>query len=471
MQLTSLAFGGFLLAAFLIYWALPPQKRWGAALAASGIFYALFGVPMLCVLCLCIVASYWGGRWLAAHRSRAALAGAMVCALVPLIFFKYFNDLFPALTGSTFRLFVPIGISFYTFKIIAYLAEVWRGRISPELHFGKYALYVAFFPEITSGPIQRPADLLSQINTPKTFDADAAIHAAQLILWGLFQKMVIADTLSTYVNIGFQSVNLIIGPSIILAAVLYSVQLYCDFAGYSHIAIGCMGLLGYTVPANFKSPYFALSMKDFWGRWHISLSSFLRDYVYFPLGGSRCGKVRHCINLMAVFLVSGIWHGTGLQFLVWGALHGIYQVFGTLTQNLRHTLWRTVHISEQSAFAKLVKMLLTFGLVTAAWVFFGANDLPHALQLFAKMPDSFALNVQMLKNAVTMLTITKLALMRIAVCVSVLAVVDFKSKDCGFTAWFARQNKILQTVFCYAILLAVLFWAPAGGGGFIYFQF
>ena len=471
MQFTSLAFGGFMLAVFLLYWALAPQKRWAAALAASGIFYAFFGLPMLCVLCLCIAASYCGGLWLAQHRSRAALAVTMVCALAPLVFFKYFNTVFPAVTGSAFRLFVPVGISFYTFKIIAYLVEIWRGNLSAERHFGKYALYVAFFPEVTSGPIQRPADLLGQIHAPKAFDCDAAIQSVQLILWGLFQKMVIADTLSTYVSVGFQSVDFIIGPSVVLAAVLYSVQLYCDFAGYSHIAIGCMGLFGYTVPANFKSPYFSLSMKDFWSRWHISLSSFLRDYVYFPLGGSRCGKLRHCANLMAVFLISGIWHGTGLQFIVWGALHGIYQVVGTLTQNLRHAIWRLVHISEQSVFAKAVKMLITFSLVTAAWLFFGADDLSHALSLFARIPDSFAFNVQMFKNAVTMLTFSKLAFARMVVCIGVLAAVDFKSRNCGFSAWCSRQKKPLQVIFCYALLFAVLFLAPAGGGGFIYFQF
>ncbi|MEG1069891.1 MAG: MBOAT family O-acyltransferase [Ruthenibacterium sp.] len=473
MQFTSLSFGVLMVFCFALHWALPQKMRWALLLAASVLFYGLFGLPMLAVLALCVTASYYGGIFLAKRqKSRAALGFSMALALLPLCFFKYFNTVFAAaMPQSAFRLIVPVGISFYTFKIIAYLVEVWRGTLPAQTHFGKYALYVAFFPEVSSGPIQRPADLLSQIDAPTAFDTKQALQGAQLILWGLFKKLVIADNLSAYVAVGFGKADFVIGLSIVFATLLYAVQLYCDFSGYSDIAVGCMNLFGYAVPANFKSPYFATSIKDFWSRWHRSLSTFLRDYVYFPLGGSRCGALRHCFNLLFTFFISGLWHGTGLHFIVWGLLHGFYQVFGTLTQNFRHRLWKISHIDETSPFARCVKTLCTFTLVWAAWVFFGADNLAAALHLFVRMTSDFSLSLQGVKNALVMLGLNGGMLLRMGFCILSLAVVDFFAKDCGFSAWLSKRHALFQVIFCYTLVFLLLFIAPAVGGGFIYFQF
>lgn len=473
MQFTSLSFGVLMTLCFALHWAVPQKMRWAVLLAASTLFYGLFGLPMLAVLFFCIVTSYFSGRFLSMHQgNRAALWLAVALALAPLCFFKYFNTLFAAaMPQSDFRLFIPVGISFYTFKIIACLVEIWRGALPVQTHFGKYALYISFFPEVASGPIQRPADLFSQIETPKSCNTAQAVQGAQLILWGLFKKLVIADNLSAYVATGFGKADFIVGLSVVIATLLYAVQLYCDFSGYSDIAIGCMNLFGYTVPANFKSPYFALSAKDFWNRWHISLSTFLRDYVYFPLGGSRCGTVRHCFNLLFTFCISGLWHGTGMQFIAWGFLHGFYQVFGTLTQNFRHRLWKISHIPETCFFARAVKMLCTFGFIWAAWVFFGADNLPAALHLFARMPCDFSFSVQGIKNALVMLGFNGGMLLRMGGCILMLFLVDFLSKTCGFSDWLAKRHAVFQIVFCYLLVFLLLFIAPAVGGGFIYFQF
>ncbi|MEG2652487.1 MAG: MBOAT family O-acyltransferase [Ruthenibacterium sp.] len=472
MQFTSMVYLGFFAAVFFVYWALPHRFRWALCLAASLLFYALLGLPALCVLLCCIGISYGMGLLLAQKKGRAWLVVCVAAALFPLLLFKYFDSLAALAGGRTsVSLLMPVGISFFTFKIIAYLVEVWRGTLPAQQHFGKYALYVSFFPEVSSGPIQRPDDLLLQLEVPRVFDKTQAIQGAQLALWGFFKKLMLADNLAYYVHTGFTSHMQIIGPSIILAAVLYSLQLYFDFSGYSDIAIGCMKLLGFTVPDNFKSPYFSKSIREFWARWHISLSSFLRDYVYFPLGGSRRGTVRTCVNLLLTFLISGLWHGTGLQFVAWGLLHGAYQVAGRLTQGLRHRAWTLSHLCEDGRFACAVKMLCTFSLVTVAWVFFGADSLSHALILFRRMTDSFSLSPQTWKNALVMLELNGTMLLRLGAAGLLAFVADFKAREIGFTAWLSARKKWVQAALCYAMLLFIAFFAPVGGGSFIYFKF
>ena len=375
MQFTSLAYLGFFAAVFAVHWVVPQKARWAVCLAASAGFYALLGAPMLAVLALCIAVSYLGGLWLQRRRGRRpALALAAAAALAPLLFFKYFNTLLGAYVPESVRAFsllTPVGISFFTFKAVAYLAEVYKGALPPCRHFGRYALYVSFFPEVSMGPIQRPGDLMAQIGTPRAFDAGRAVRGAQLMLWGYFEKLVVADNLAPYVSAGLDAPDLVMGLSVFLASVLYAVQLYADFAGYSHIAIGCMQLLGFDVPENFRAPYFSTSVKEFWNRWHISLSSWLRDYVYIPLGGSRCSTARCCVNLLITFLVSGLWHGAGLTYLVWGGLHGLCQAAENHLPprrpgKLRHAL----------------RVAGTFCILAGAFVIFRASSLANAAELF-----------------------------------------------------------------------------------------
>lgn len=328
MQFTSLAYLGFFAAVFAVHWAVPQKARWAVCLAASAGFYALLGAPMLAVLALCIAVSYLGGLWLQRRRGRRpALALAAAAALAPLLFFKYFNTLLGAYVPESVRAFsllTPVGISFFTFKAVAYLAEVYKGALPPCRHFGRYALYVSFFPEVSMGPIQRPGDLMAQIGTPRAFDAGRAVRGAQLMLWGYFEKLVVADNLAPYVSAGLDAPDLVMGLSVFLASVLYAVQLYADFAGYSHIAIGCMQLLGFDVPENFRAPYFSTSVKEFWNRWHISLSSWLRDYVYIPLGGNRVRRGRWVLNILVVWALTGLWHGAEWNFVLWGLYYAVF---------------------------------------------------------------------------------------------------------------------------------------------------
>lgn len=476
MQFTSFAYLGFFAAVFAVYWAAPARWRWAVGLAASLGFYALFGLPMLAVLALCIAVSYAGGLWLEKRRGQKyALVLCVFAALLPLLFFKYFDGLFGAYVPKAVRAFslmMPVGLSFFTFKTVAYLAEVYKGTLDACRRPGHYALYVSFFPQVSMGPIQRPGDLLAQLCAPHDFDARQALSGAQILLWGYFEKLVVADNLVNFSAMGFDKTDQVIGCSVFLATVLYAVRLYADFAGYSHIAIGCMRLLGFSVPENFRAPYASTSVREFWNRWHMSLSSWLRDYVYIPLGGSRRGTVRTCFNLLVTFLVSGLWHGVGLQFAVWGLLHGCYLVIGRLTGPLRARLWRRSPIPRESLPGRALRVSVTLFFVWVGWVFFAAGSLPHALAVFARMADGFPYTLQTLKNGVVMLGFNQIMILRVAISVVPFFAVDLAARKEGAAHWLPNQKKWLRLCLCYFALAAIFFNAPYEGvTDPIYFQF
>ncbi len=258
----------------------------------------------------------------------------------------------------------------------------------------------------------------------------------------------------------------------LLASLLYAVQLYADFAGYTHIALGFMQLLGFDAPDNFRSPYFSKSVREFWGRWHITLSAWLREYVYFPLGGSRCSTARCCVNLLLTFFISGLWHGTGPQFIVWGLLHGCYLVFGRLTSPARARLWRAARIREDGVFAGIVKTLVTFALVWAGWIFFRAPGLSEALHLFARMAREFSLSPAALKNGLAMLGFSRALFIRVVLACLLLFSVDFAARGEGASSWLAARSPRRRCALCYILLAFLLFAAPySGAGAPIYFQF
>lgn len=485
MQFTSLLFLLFFCAVFFIYWLTPTSKRWAVALAASVLFYGLFGVGFLVLLFVGICVCYFGGLQIEKAKSKPVFITSLVLALLPLLFFKYYNAFFTAYLNGVFAnaglsfafpsfiLLTPVGLSFYTFKIISYLADIYTGKLVARTHFGHVALYVSFFPEISSGPIQRATNLLPQIEIPvNTFSYDKALGGAQLFLWGLFKKMVLADNFAYYINLTFSDINKVMGLSVIFAAFFYSIQLYCDFSAYSDMAIGLMNLLGFDVPENFKSPYFATSIRDFWGRWHISLSSFLRDYIYIPLGGSRKGTVRKYVNILITFLVSGLWHGTGFTFLVWGALHGIYQIVGDITRPVRDKLWQLAHLSQEGLFAKVWKTTITFLLVTVAWLVFRAGSLAEVWTLLSYMLQDFSLSLQSIKNAAVMMGLSRPVLIYLGLATGILFLVDLFAKETGFVPWLQKQTKWFQVAFCYLLMFLFLFYGNTGQGiTFIYFAF
>ena len=459
---------GFVLFAALLaglWYVCPPPRRWQLLLGANLLFYAVLCPAALPVLAGSSFLVWWCGRRTA--KKSVFLAG-LAAALLPLALLKYL----PAALGWQGTLANALGIGYFTLQLVSYLCDVRRGRILPEEKYARLLCYASFFLSITQGPFNRYDALMPQLDRPTVWDTDRVWRGVQRSAWGYFKKLAVADRAAVVVDTVFANPAAFDRTQLLLGGVLFTVQLYADFSGYTDIVLGVGEVLGLHLPENFRQPFFADSVKDIWARWHISLSQWLRDYIYIPLGGSRCSKARKDGNLIITFLVSGLWHGTGLQFAVWGLLHGAYLAVGRLTAPARARLWRASHIPEQSAPARGLKMLVTFVLVWFGWVFFRAPTLSGALHLFARMPDSFSLTPPALKNALAMLGFNSGMLVRVGFACALLCAVDFAARRTGFSAWLAGRRKWFQAALCYVLVLAILFLAPIGASPTpIYFQF
>lgn len=383
MDFLSLTFAIFLVITLTCYYTVPKKVRWGVLLVSGMVFY-VWSVPYLVIyLLFTALTTYAFGRWITKHRqnANALLALTIGANLAVLLILKFYPLCEERLHFPALSLLMPMGISFYTLQVIAYCVDVYSGKTEAQESFLKYLLFVSFFPQILQGPIPRYGQLKDQLFEGHGFDYETVKGGLQLILWGLFLKMVIADRAAIFVNAVFPKYHLYEGTVLAVAAVLYSIQLYTDFLGCVCIAMGSAQCFGIRLQTNFERPYLAVSIKDFWRRWHISLSSWLRDYVYIPLGGNRKGKLRKYGNLLLTFLVSGIWHGAGLQYLFWGLMHGGYQIAGEVLQPLRQKVRTALKIHEGTAVYLLWQRMCTFLLVTAAWVIFRAQNLRAGLSI------------------------------------------------------------------------------------------
>ena len=383
MLFQSLHFVIFLTALFLIYWCLPHRYRWGLLLLAGYWFYAcldyryvfiLFGITLV-TYCVVRVLDYEKF-----HKRRLILVlfiAFEIGVLVALKYLNFFTESINFILGKLgrrelpiYELLIPVGISFYLFRTMAYAIDVYRYKLRAEKHLGYFALCIAFFPILLSGPIERMQDLLPQFKEKKQFVYENAGMALQQMLLGYYKKLIIADSIAVYVDQIYLAPLNHKGFSVLLAVLLYSVEIYCDFSGYSDIAIGAAGLLGISLKPNFERPYFATSIKEFWRRWHISLTSWFRDYVYIPLGGNRVADWKKDRNVLVTFLLSGLWHGSGWTFVFWGAMHGFMQIVET---HFKKKLFR-----KRFHVAGILKRLGVFVLVSIAWVFFRANNMAEA---------------------------------------------------------------------------------------------
>lgn len=330
MLFNSLNFIIFFTSVVLMYYLLPKNNlRKIFLLGASYYFYACFDWTMLSILLFETVVAYAYGKY--GERNKGLLAGIIVLLLLPLLSFKYLNFLMTSISDvlslasitvqmPSLQLFLPIGISFYTFMAIGYVVDVYKGNVPSENNLLDFALFIGFFPQIASGPIGRAGQLIPQLKEKKPLLYENITAGAKMMLWGYFMKLVVGDRAGIYVDTVFGNFAHHNGTSLIIATFMYTIQIYCDFAGYSLIAIGAAKMMGYDLMENFRRPYFATSVADFWRKWHISLSTWFRDYVYFPCGGSRCGKLRTYRNLLITFLVSGLWHGAAYNFILWGGI-------------------------------------------------------------------------------------------------------------------------------------------------------
>lgn len=384
MIFSSACFILFLMIVVSIYYVVPIKLRHIWLLMASYIFCLSYDVNAVIVLAGTTLVSYLFGCFLdkikTAYQSKT---GALICLWSGII-----CCVFPLVCGKIgiYSLFAVMGISFYTLQEIAYLIDIYCGKNQAEKNFVKYALFIAFFPKLVSGPIERSGNLLKQIESMKkeSFEYDRVKSGLILILWGYFQKSVIADSFSVYVGRVYEQWDVYSGMTILFATIIFAFQLYADFAGYTNIAIGAACVLGYNLQENFRQPYLATSIKEFWRRWHISLSNWLRDYIYIPLGGNRKGEIHKYMNLLITFLVSGLWHGVSFNYVVWGLLHGVYQIAGSLGQKVRNKLMETMGLSRKNIFYSVVQRIGVFVWVNLAWIFFRASGLRSALKILHK---------------------------------------------------------------------------------------
>jgi D-alanyl-lipoteichoic acid acyltransferase DltB (MBOAT superfamily) len=397
MSFDSPQFLIFFLVAVAVHLAWPPRSRWIWLLAASYYFYAAWAPEYVILLAVSTLLAYvlaiQIGKASTQPRRKALLALGLVLELGLLALFKYLGFFLDAL-GALFdrvslsqdvpavQLLLPIGISFYTFQTVGYLVDVYRRRVEPERHLGMLALFVSFFPQLIAGPIERAGHLLPQFRVRHSLSVSALTAGLRLMLWGMFKKVVIADRLAIYVDAVYDSPADYRGLPIVLATCFFAAQIYCDFSGYSDLVLGAARVMGYDLIDNFRQPYTSSSIAEFWRRWHISLSSWFRDYLYIPLGGNRVPWWRWYANLMIVFLLSGLWHGANWTFVLWGGLFGLLYVLEIWTQEARDRLARLLHLNKP-ALRTGIATLVTLSLVCFAWLFFRANSISDAFLLLA----------------------------------------------------------------------------------------
>jgi len=391
MIFNSLAFVYFFIIVTTLFFLTPQKLRWALLLVASCVFYMYFVPVYILILGFTIGIDYFAGLLIAKNSGRKRKIW-LICSLIAnigvLAFFKYFNFLNSNLTGLLglidsknpipyLNILLPIGLSFHTFQAMSYTIEVYRGNQQPEKHFGIYALYVMFYPQLVAGPIERPQNILHQFHEEKFFDYDRITEGLKIMLWGFVKKLVVADRLALYVNAVYGNAEHHSGITLITATFFFIVQIYCDFSGYSDIAIGAAKVMGYNLMINFKRPFFSRNIQEVWQRWHISLTTWFRDYLYFPLGGSRKGPAIQIRNLIIVFAVSGLWHGAGWTFIIWGLLNGVVlaleQIFNPMLKFVNRGLGFTKNF---------VRTVFTVSLFVLMGIFFRSQNLDQAAYIF-----------------------------------------------------------------------------------------
>jgi D-alanyl-lipoteichoic acid acyltransferase DltB (MBOAT superfamily) len=463
-----------------LYFATPCKWRWLLLLIGSCYFYMCWKPEYIILMMFPSFIDYYVAKKMSATQNLAVRKKLLWVSLVTnlglLFVFKYFNffneslrALFTQLNLSyaipAASLLLPVGISFYTFQTLSYTIDVYRGAIAPERHLGKFSLYVTFFPQLVAGPIERSSNLLPQLQSLRyKLDPDRVVEGLQLMLWGFFKKVVIADRLAVYVNLVYNNPAEYHGLQVALATVFFAFQIFCDFSGYSDIAIGAAKILGVNLMKNFDKPYSAKSISEFWKRWHISLSSWFKDYVYIPLGGNRVIKWRWYYNLFITFLISGLWHGANWTFIVWGALHGFYLVFAIISRPFKDALIKRLGLDKYPAFLKVSQVISTFMLVNLGWLFFRANSLSDAMlllkNLFVLAPITEVFNM-----------ITPGALLINLALIAILELAHYFETDKEFIRSLSARPALVRWPAYVAVTLAILYLGASAGQQFIYFQF
>jgi len=473
----------------VIYFLLPFKYRWLHLLIASCIFYAAFIPVYLLILFLTIIVDYIAGILIASAEGRKRKSFLILSIVVNvgiLCVFKYYNFFIENINEFIHQsgivthdlpylnIILPIGLSFHTFQAMSYTIEVYRGNQKPERHFGIYALYVMFYPQLVAGPIERPQNLLHQFHEKKIFDYNSVVSGLRLMMWGLFKKVVIADRLALFTDPVFSNPHEYQPLILVTATFFFAFQIFCDFSGYSDMAIGAARVMGFKLMKNFDKPYQSKSISEFWSRWHISLSTWFKDYLYISLGGNRVSIPRWYFNLFFVFLVSGFWHGANWTFIVWGALHGFYLVFAIVSKKYREKFSRRTRIEKIAWLNCSLQVIATFILVLLAWVFFRANSVKDAIYILQKFPIAFGDFFLLLRGQNVIGTNLPVDLITIGFSFLLIIFMEtfhyFGTKR-NIVHLFDKQPSSLRWAAYYVVILMILFFGVFESRQFIYFQF
>lgn len=464
----------------ILFFTLPHKVRWLLLLTSSCIFYMAFVPKYIIILAVTIIVDYFAGiiiERMNGKGKKVFLIISLITNISMLFVFKYFNFFNENISHladflgwnypiSGLSIILPIGLSFHTFQSMSYIIEVYRGKQKSERHFGIYALYVMYYPQLVAGPIERPQNMLWQFHIEHKFDADRVRDGLKLMAWGLFKKVVIADNLALVVNSVYGNPNAVNALSLVLATYFFAFQIYCDFSGYTDIARGASRVMGIELMENFKRPYFSKTISEFWKRWHISLSSWFSDYVYISLGGNRCAKWKWLRNLMVVFLLSGLWHGANWTYVIWGGLNGFYLVFAVVSKNFRNKMNKMLMLNKYPNVHKALKVFCTFNLISFAWIFFRASSLADALIIIKRIFTEFSFKLNLGRVGVT-----KYQLLLCFGVIAFLLFVQLLQRSKSISNELEKKHIVFRWGIYYSALIIIILFGVFTTNSFIYFQF
>lgn len=495
MFFNSLHYVIFLPLVVMFYFLLPPRRRWMFMLAASYYFYMCWKMEYIILIVISTLIDYYAGMAMARNPEQAKRRKFLIMSLVSNLgilfafkYFNFFNDSARAVFAHFdlsyhipyFRVLLPVGISFYTFQTLSYTIEVYRGKQEPERHLGIFALYVSFFPQLVAGPIERSTNLLPQFYRQSEFSYARTMDGLKLILWGLFKKVVVADRVGVIVSTIYNNPYQFSGVEYILGACFFAYQVYCDFSGYSDIAIGSARIFGIDLMTNFRRPFFAKSLGDLWQRWHISLSTWFRDYLFIPLGGSRKGRPRALLNIFLVFFISGLWHGAAWTYVIWGSVHGLFLVLESWTSGVREKWKKAVGLREGQLVYKILGIAYTMSVFNFALLIFRANSVKDAFHMVSHLFDGvgpFLVSVLRGDFAILRAILRGLGLSEKELIIAVLSIVvlegaQFLQRKGSLRAQLATKPAALRWAVYYGLVGSILFFGAFNmSQQFIYFQF
>ena len=497
MLFNSLSFLVFFPIVTILYFILPHRFRWVWLLGASYYFYMSWNPKYALLMAASTIITYLSGILIeranrqenvkkrdAQRKLWVALSFSLNLSI--LFFFKYFDFALDSLNHlllfigvravtPSYDVLLPVGISFYTFQALSYTMDVYRGELPAEKNLGKYALFVSFFPQLVAGPIERSKNLLTQVYERHYFDYDRVKNGLLLMIWGLFQKIAVADRVAVIVNEVYDHYSAYTGAHVALATLLFSVQIFCDFSGYSDIAKGAAQVMGFRLMDNFRQPYFSTSIHEYWRRWHISLSTWFRDYLYIPLGGSRCSRLKKYRNIMITFLVSGLWHGANWTYVAWGGLHGAYHVLGDMLKPVRRKVSALTKINAGVLPVRLLQGFFTFALVSFAYIFFRAPAVGSAFDIIKQIFVNFSLTKLLDSELLTVIGFNRFDVLFTVGAIVILFVVQMLQTKIDVLAALSKKRRWFRWAvylsLIFGLLVYVIIYRSGASQEFIYFQF